>query len=157
MYKKSKLVFIEDLQQHNPKDGGAAYFTAKALVIAEDNGQYYGTEETLRISDLILKQSSFIYDGVHSREAHKLYTWPRNLGDMAAWAASKKAFLEQHVMHFPIQIHSVQEQQHLNWEFITPEQFKKTPSDIQASAAFQHYLDHIGDYFFLRKERNDPV
>lgn len=157
MFKKSKLVFLDHLQQHYPKDGGAAYFTATALVIAEHDGKYTGSRETLRISDLILKQSSFIYDGTHTREAHKLYTWPKNLGDMEAWAASKKIFLEQHILNFPIRIQSVQDEHHLTWEFITPEQFKKTPQDLQASADFQEYLDHSQEYFFLRKERNDPV
>lgn len=157
MFKKGKLVFIDHLQQHTPEGDSAPYFTASALVIAEKNGQYFGTVEELNISDLILKQSSFIYDGVNSREAHKLYTWPRNLGDMEAWAKSKKEFLEQHVLNFPIQIQSVQGKHHVTWEYITPEQFKKTPEDIHSSEAFQHYLDHIQEYFFLRKERRDPV
>lgn len=157
MFKKGKLVFVDTLQQHTPHEGAASYFTARALVIYEVDGQYFGASEILHISDLILKQSSFLYDGVNTREAHKLYTWPHNLGDMEAWANSKKEFIEQHLLNFPIQIQSVQGPHHCTWEYISPEQFKKVPDGLQADNHFQQYLDHINEYFFLRKERKDPV
>jgi hypothetical protein len=157
LFKKGKLVFTDSLQQENDPHTNVPYFTAKALVIAEEDGNYTGSIETLHIADLISRLSHFIYDGVNSREAHKLYTWPVNLGDNNAWAESKRSFLEQHVMHFPIRIHRVENENQVTWEFITPEEFKKTPPDLLASADFQHYLDHQAEHFFLRKEKNDPI
>ncbi|WP_432708626.1 hypothetical protein [Pedobacter sp.] len=156
LFKKGKLVFTDSLQQKKDPETNVPYFTARALVIAEDDDHTTGSIETLKITDLISKMSHFVYDGVNSREAHKLYTWPVNLGDSNAWAESKRSFLEQHVMHFPIRLHKVENEDELTWEFISPEEFKKSPPDLQASADFQHYLDHQAEYFFLRKERNDP-
>lgn len=157
MFKKGTLVFTDGLKLHEGAGLSAPYFTARAIVVAQSGDQYHGSIEELQISDLILKQSSFLYDGVNTREAHKLYTWPRNLGDHKAWAESKKAFLEQHVMHFPLQIRAVEQEHHLTWEFITPEQFKKMPAGITYDEAFRDFYEHPGNYFFLRKERNDPV
>ena len=156
-FKKGKLVFTEDLQEQQSTSSGVSYFTAKALVIAEADGQYYGAVESLRISDLIQKTSSYIYDGLSRREAHKLYTWPANLGDNTAWAESKRIFLMQHVMNFPIHIISVAGENEITWEFITPEQFKTIPENLVASPEFQNYLDHQDDWFFLRKEKNEPI
>jgi hypothetical protein len=157
LFKKGKLVFIDGLQEQSTPESNTPYFTAKALVIAEEDGQFFGSVEVLKISDLIQKSSNYVYDGVNSREAHRLYTWPANLGDNKAWSESKRIFLSQHVMNFPIQILSVQQENQITWEFITPEKFKKTPEGLQATPEFQQYLDHINEYFFLRKERNDPV
>jgi len=156
-FKKGNLVFIEDLKEETSAGSNVTYFTAKALVIAKSDGQYFGTVETLKISELIQKTSAYMYDGVHQREAHKLYTWPANLGDHQAWTESKRIFLMQHVMNFPIRIIDVKADHHLVWEFITPEQFKNTPPDLQFSPEFQHYLDNQHAYFFLRKEKNEPI
>jgi len=157
LFKKGKLVFIEALKEESSEELAIPYFTAKALVISEIDGQYYGTVEVLNISDLIQKTSNYVYDGVNIREAHKLYTWPVNLGDSKAWGDSKRIFLEQQVMNFPINILSVQEDKHLTWEFISPEQFKNISAGLQASPEFQNYLDHKEEYFFLRKEKNEPI
>ncbi|MET3113753.1 hypothetical protein AAKU52_001482 [Pedobacter sp. CG_S7] len=156
-FKKGKLVFIEALKEESTIDLAVTYFTAKALVISEKDGEYYGTVEVLNISDLIQKTSIYVYDGLNTREAHKLYTWPVNLGDSKSWGESKRIFLEQQVLNFPINILAVQEEKYLTWEFISPEQFKNIPSGLQASPEFQNYLDHKEEYFFLRKERNEPV
>ena len=156
LFKKGKLVFTESLQQENDPETNVAYFTARALVVIEEDNKAIGTIETLKISDLISKLSRYLYDGVNSREAHKLYTWPVNLGDSNAWAASKREFLEQHMMHFPIRIHGVENENEITWSFITPEEFKQIPDDLQATVDFQQYLDHQSEYFFLRKEKNDP-
>ena len=156
-FKKGKLVFIEDLKEETSPGLNVTYFTAKALVIAASDGQYIGTVETLKISELIQKTSCYVHDGVHQREAHKLYTWPANLGDHQAWSKSKRIFLMQHVMNFPIRIIAIPPENHLTWEFITPEQFKNIPAGIQASPEFQHYLDQQQAYFFLRKEKNEPI
>lgn len=156
LFKKGKLVFTGNLQQENNPETNVPYFTARALVIEEEDGHFSGYVETLHIADLISRLSHFIYDGVNSREAHKLYTWPLKLGDNNAWAESKRLFLEQHVMHFPIRIHRVENENQITWEFIGPEEFKKTPPGLHATADFQHYLDHQAEYFFLRKEKNDP-
>ena len=156
-FKKGKLVFTGDLQEEHTVELNIPYFTATALVIAAENGKYTGTVERLKISELIQKTSSYIEDGVNAREAHKLYTWPANLGDHKAWSESKRIFLLQHVMNFPINIIAVQEQNHLTWEFITPEEFKIIPPGLKASPEFQQYLDHQDEYFFLRKDRNDPI
>jgi len=156
LFKKGQLVFIDTLQQEFDQNTGIPFFTARALVISNDDGAFTGSLQTLKISDLISKLSNFIYDGVNSREAHKLYTWPINLGDSAAWAESKRSFIERHVMNFPIRIQQVKNENQVTWEFITPEQFKKAPAHLQATADFQHYLDHQAEYFFLRKEKKDP-
>lgn len=156
-FKKGKLVFIEALKEESSEELAIPYFTAKALVISEIDGQYYGTVEVLNISDLIQKTSNYVYDGVNTREAHKLYTWPVNLGDSKAWGDSKRIFLEQQVMNFPINILSVQEDKYLTWEFISPEQFKNIPARLHASPEFQNYLDHKEEYFFLRKEKNEAI
>jgi hypothetical protein len=113
LFKKGKLVFIDTLQEENSPGLNIPYYTAKALVVIEENGQYYGTEDTLNISDLILKTSNYVYDGTNNHEAHKLYTWPADLGNSKAWSESKKIFLQQHVMNFPIQILSVIEENHM--------------------------------------------
>jgi len=156
-FKKGNLVFIEDLKEETSAGSNVTYFTAKALVIAESDGQYAGTVETLKISELIQKTSAYVHNGVHQREAHKLYTWPANLGDHQAWSESKRIFLMQHVMNFPIRMIKVADDHHLTWEFITPEQFKNTPPNIKSSPEFQHYLDNQQTYFFLRKEKNEPI
>jgi hypothetical protein len=156
VFKKGKLVFIENLQQENDVHSGIPYFTARALVVSEEAGEISGSVQTLKASDLISKLSRYRYDGVNSREAHRLYTWPVQLGDNQAWADSKKAFLEQHVMNFPIRILQVVNENELSWEFISPEEFKKPTPGLLASAEYQHYLDQQDAYFFLRKDKNVP-
>ena len=155
LFKKGKLVFTDELQQDSLPNG-VAYFTAKAIVITTDHSHARGDIETLKVSDLILKQAKFVTDGVNTIEAHKLYSWPAQLGDNNAWAASKTAFIEEHILNFPIEIISVDEEHHPTWTFITPEEFKKFPEGLDTSPAFQEYLDRQETYFFLRKERNDP-
>ncbi len=157
LFKKGKLVFTDSLEEENSLGLNIPYYTASALVITEEEDGIFGTIGTLNISDLILKTSAYVYDGTNKQEAHHLFTWPRNLGDRKAWSESKRIFLHQHVMNFPIQILDVTEENHITWQFITPEVFKKTPPGLQASPAFQNYLDHIDEYFFLRKDRKDPV
>lgn len=154
MYQKGKLVFTGHLEQHTAENG-VAYFTAEALVV-ETSPEVRGLTATLRVSDLIQKLAHFVYDGVNTREAHKLFTWPANLGDNQAWAASKRAFIEQHVMHFPIRIYDVDENGLPTWGFISPEEFHQIPSGLSASDSFQHYLDHQSEFFFLRKELDLP-
>ncbi len=157
LFKKGKLVFTDNLKEENSPGLNIPYYTASALVITQQNDGHVGSVETLNISDLILKTSSYVYDGTNSQEAHHLFNWPSNLGDSKAWSESKRIFLHQHIMNFPIQIIDVTEENHITWKYITPEVFKNTPQNLQASPEFQYYLDHIQAYFFLRKDRNDPV
>ncbi len=157
LFKKGKLVFTDALQEESSAGLNIPYYTAQALVISEQDGQYLGAVEELKISDLIQKTSTFVKDGVIKMEAHKLYTWPANLGDHQAWSESKKRFLEKHVMNFPIRIISVLEDNHITWEFISPEEFKKVPTDLKATPEFQNYLDHQHEYFFLRQPMDRPI
>ncbi|MET1054571.1 MAG: hypothetical protein ABWY16_04625 [Pedobacter sp.] len=156
LLKKGKYVFVGLLKEEQEKNASVPYFTAKAIMIEQNHDTFTGEIAVLKLSDLILRQSTYIDENGKLIEAHKLYTWPRNLGSTAEWTAAKYEFLEQYILNFPIEVLSVQESDGLTWRFITPEQFKKTPAGIQASAEFQDYAAHQDQYFFLRRPVSEP-
>ena len=155
-FKKGRYVFTGLLREERDENVSVPYFTAKAIIIEENHDNFTGEIAVLKLSDLILRQSAYIDENGKVIEAHKLYTWPRNLGSTTEWTAAKRDFLEQYILNFPIEVLSLQESDGLTWRFITPEQFKKIPSDIVATPAFQEYAAHQDEYFFLRRPVNDP-
>ncbi|HEY0176956.1 MAG TPA: hypothetical protein VGC08_11295, partial [Pedobacter sp.] len=88
LLQKGKYVFTDELKEELAEGASVPYFSAKAIVILENNGVITGDILTVNVSDLILKQSSYIDETGKIIEAHKLYTWPRNLGSTAAWTAA---------------------------------------------------------------------
>ncbi|MBB6500081.1 hypothetical protein [Pedobacter cryoconitis] len=156
LFNKGKYVFTDNLTEVHPEGVSVPFFSAKAILITTENDQLHGDIAAVKISDLILKQSSYIDENGKVLEAHKLYTWPRNLGSNAQWAACKREFLDEFVLNFPIEIISLQESGGVTWRYITPENFKNFPGDIQASSGFQEFARHQGEYFFLRRPLNEP-
>lgn len=153
---KGKYVFIDDLKEVYINEAVVPVFSAKAILINEIEGNFSGDIQTVNISDLILKQSSYIDANGKIIEAHKLYIWPRNLGSTKEWTANKQEFLNQFVLNFPIEILSTQESNGVTWKYITPENFKNLPDNIQGSEGFQEFVNHQNDYFFLRQPINEP-
>lgn len=156
LLRKGKYVFIDDLKEETNMGSSIPYFSAKAIIIGEKDGQTTGDIATVNLSDLVLKQSSYVDENGKTIEAHKLYIWPRNLGSTAQWTAAKQEFLNQFVLNFPIEILSLQPENGVTWRYITPENFKKFPADIQASAGFEEYAAHKEEYFFLRRPIHEP-
>ncbi|MCX2480093.1 hypothetical protein OQY15_13415 [Pedobacter sp. MC2016-15] len=156
LLKKGKYVFTDLLEEKQDPNASVPYFTAKAIIIEENPDNFTGDVAHVRLSDLILKQSSYIDENGKIIEAHKLYTWPRNLGSTPQWTAAKQEFLNQFILNFPIEILSLQEHGGVTWRFISPEQFKKLPANINASPEFQDFAAHKNDYFFLRQPLNEP-
>ncbi|KIO76358.1 hypothetical protein TH53_15530 [Pedobacter lusitanus] len=150
-FQKGKYVFTDHLKVVHPQGLSVPFLTAEAILITDNNGSPKGDIATVKVSDLILKQSTFIDDDGRSLEAHKLYVWPRNLGSTQEWTANKLEFLNQFVLNFPIEIISSDESNGVTWKYITPEYFKKIPEAIEASADFQEYAAHQSEYFFLRR------
>lgn len=156
LLKKGKYVFVGLLKEEQEKNASVPYFTAKAIMIEENDDTFSGDIAVIRLSDLILRQSTYIDENGKRIEAHKLYTWPRNLGSTEQWAAAKYEFLEQYILNFPIEVLSLQESDGITWRYITPENFKKTPTAIQASPEFQDYAANQHEYFFLRRPVSEP-
>ena len=156
LLQKGKYVFIDNLQEIYKEGSSVPFFSAKAILIIEKDGKLTGDIQTVNISDLILKQSSYIDETGKTIEAHKLYTWPRNLGSTKEWSASKQEFLNQFVLNYPIEILSIQESNGITWKYVTPENFKDFPDDIRGSVSFQEFADHKNEYFFLRRPLNEP-
>lgn len=156
LIQKGKYVFIDELKQEQPEGVSVPFFTAKAIMILEKDGILSGEIATVNVSDLILKQSSYLDETGKVIEAHKLYTWPRNLGSTPGWAAAKQEFLNQFILNFPIEIVSLQESNGVTWKYITPENFKDLPENIQGSVDFQEFASHKNEYFFLRRPMNEP-
>ena len=154
--KKGKYVFIDSLKEEQDENASVPFFTAKAIIIAENHESFTGDIAVLNLSDLILKQSAYIDENGKITEAHKLYTWPRNLGSTPQWTAAKHEFLNQYILNFPIEVLSLQESNGVTWRFITPENFKKTPANIKTSPEFEEYLANQAEYFFLRRPLKDP-
>lgn len=156
LLQKGKYVFTGNLKEGQSAQANVPFFYAEAIVITEENGEFKGDIVPVNVSDLILKQSDFIEDTGQVIEAHKLYVWPRNLGSTAQWSASKTEFLNEFVLNFPIEIINTKESNGLVWKYITPENFKKLPEGIQGSAAFDDYVKHQNEYFFLRRPPKEP-
>jgi len=151
LFKKGKYVFTGLLKEEQDKNASVPYFTAKAIMIQENHDTFTGDIAILKLSDLILKQSTYIDENGKQIEAHQLYTWPRNLGSTPQWTAAKYEFLNQYILNFPIEVISLQESNGITWRFITPEQFKKIPSGISATPGFEDFVAHQNEYFFLRR------
>lgn len=156
LLQKGKYVFVDELKEIFKEGASVPFFAAKAIMISENDGLLSGDIKMVNISDLILKQSSFIDETGKVTEAHKLYIWPRNLGSTKEWTANKQEFLNGFILNFPIEILSTQESNGVTWKYITPESFKDFPGDIQASASFQEFAGHKNEYFFLRRPVNEP-
>ncbi|QNK61874.1 hypothetical protein H7F33_15105 [Pedobacter sp. PAMC26386] len=156
VFRKGKYVFTANLEEEQPEGVSVPFFSAEAIMVTENEGSLQGDIAKIKISDLILKQSSFIDENGKVLEAHKLYIWPRNLGSTKEWTANKQEFLNEFILNFPIEIISLQESNGVTWRYITPENFKKLPDDIQGSDRFQEYATHQSEYFFLRRPLNEP-
>jgi hypothetical protein len=156
LLQKGKYVFIDELQEVYKEGLSVPFFSAKAILMIEKDGKLSGDIQTVNISDLILKQSSYLDETGKIIEAHKLYNWPRNLGSTKEWSASKQEFLNQYILNFPIEVLSTQESNGVTWKYITPENFKDFPEHIQRTASFQGFADHKNEYFFLRRPINEP-
>lgn len=156
LIQKGRYVFIDNLTEEENFGSPIPYFSAKGITIAEKNGILTGDINTVNISDLILKQSSYIDESGKNIEAHKLYTWPRNLGSTAEWTAAKKEFLNQFILNFPIEVISLQEERGVTWRYITPENFKAFPDNIKGSVSFQEFAADRNAYFFLRRPLYSP-
>lgn len=155
-FQKGKYVFTDHLEEVHPEGTSVPFLTAKGILITAEEDSFKGDIATVKISDLILKQSTFIDDNGKAVEAHKLYVWPRNLGSTKEWTANKLEFLNEFVLNFPIEIISLEESNGVTWKYITPENFKKMPEGIEASSSFQDYAAHQSEYFFLRRPLNEP-
>jgi hypothetical protein len=156
LLQKGKYAFIDALQTMQPEGATVPFFVAKAILMVETAAGFTGDVSVINISDLILKQSTYIDENGKPIEAHKLYTWPRNLGSTEQWTAAKAEFLNQYILNFPIEVLSLQESNGVTWRYISPENFKEIPRNVQASPAFREYADHQHEYFFLRRPANDP-
>jgi hypothetical protein len=154
-FQKGKYVFTDHLEEVHPEGASVPFITAKAILITDNDGSIKGDLATVKMSDLILKQSTFIDDDGKVLEAHKLYVWPRNLGSTKEWTANKLEFLNEFVLNFPIEIISLDESNGVTWKYITPENFKKTPEGIETTPGFQEYSEHQSEYFFLRRPLKD--
>jgi len=153
---KGKYVFTGEAEEIQQEGMSVPFFCAKAIIINEKDGNLSGDIQAVNISDLILKQSSYIDAAGKTIEAHKLYIWPRNLGSTKEWTASKKEFITQFILNFPIEILSLQESNGVTWKYITPENFKDFPEEMQGSADFRDFADHKNEYFFLRQPISEP-
>lgn len=151
---KGKYVFMDNLEELYQDGSPVPALVAKAISISEKDGVLTGDVALMNVSDLILKQSSYIDENGRVLEAHKLYTWPRNLGSTKDWTASKIAFITQYILNFPIEVISTAENAALTWKFISPENFKNFPEGTSGSEAFQDFASHKEEYFFLRQPIN---
>jgi len=155
LFKKGKYVFTGALTIVQEEGASVPYFSAEAIAIIEKDGEFGGDVIHVRVSDLILKQSSYIDENGKVLEAHKLYVWPRNLGSTQQWTAGKEEFLNEFVMNFPIEVLSLEESNGVTWKYITPEEFKQIPEEINSSDSFKEYQEHMDEYFFLRRPLKD--
>lgn len=130
---------------------------ADALRIYQPDKFPVGDSGQFPLSDLILKASVFVEQGGKKVEAHKLYTWPRNLGSTADWTKAKTEFLLEFVLNYPLEILDVHAEQGLTWTFITPENFKKLPDELHPEGEFITFYREPETYFFLRKPVNLPL
>lgn len=152
---RGKYVFTGQLMIQHHEGLSVPYLIAEAIAIQKVQDGVKGDITFFRVSDLIQKSSSFVDEDGKIIEAHKLYTWPRNLGSTVEWTAAKQSFITDFILNFPIEVISLQDGG-VTWKFITPENFKNTPTDIVATTAFRKYLQEQDQYFFLRRPLNNP-
>jgi len=156
LLQKGRYVFTENLEVIENEGSSVPIIAAKGFTITEKDGLVYGDFALVNISDLILKTAAYRDDNGRLIEAHKLYTWPRNLGSTEEWTQAKTEYLSQQVLNFPIEVTATAEEGGLSWTFITPERFKSLPKDMEMSTGFKHFADQPQDYFFLRRPVNEP-
>lgn len=153
---KGKYVFTSELEEHKIATSPIPLLTAKGFSITETDGPSVGKVIRANISELILRQSVYRDENGKMIEAHRLYTWPSDLGSTPEWTAAKRRFLDQFVLNFPLEILSRDASGGITWRYITPENFKKFPPDLSGSAEFMEFASHSADYFFLRRPVNLP-
>ncbi|WP_316838805.1 hypothetical protein [Pedobacter gandavensis] len=117
-------------------------FKASAVGIHNDASGIRASVQDYNISPLLSKTSSHVLEE-KIIEAHKLYTWPANLGDPKAWAASKQSFFEQHLINHPIEIMMVLEEQHITWKFIPLSDFKAEIEEAQATSLLSDIFPNL--------------
>jgi len=156
LLQKGRYVFVDQLTEELAAGAIVPTLSAKAICIVEKNGLLHGQIDRINFSDLILKQSTYIDGNGKMIEAHKLYSWPRNLGSTTDWTTAKKEFLNEYILNFPIEVISLQESNGVTWKYITPEEFKHFHDDIPAGSDFKHFASHKNEYFFLRRPIDEP-
>ncbi|MBB2147760.1 hypothetical protein [Pedobacter gandavensis] len=126
-----KYLFFGSPSQLEGQNHLVVGFSAKALGITKNESGIHAAIQQFDISPLISKISTHILEE-KSIEAHKLYTWPANLGDPKAWASSKQLFFEQHLMNQAIEVLKVLEDQQISWKFIPISSFRTLAEEAQA-------------------------
>lgn len=156
-FSTGKYVFSGELQESKTQESPVPLIWCQALRIHQTESDVIGDSALFPLSDLILKSSVFLEEDGRKTEAHKLYTWPRNLGSTKDWTTAKSNFLQEFVLNFPIEIVQLHPEQGMTWKFIKPEIFKKLPEEIIArTPEFMDFQQHPEQYFFLRKDHTDP-
>ena len=126
-----KYLFFGTPAQQEGQNIMVSGFSAKAIALINCDSSIEATVQEYDISSLISKRSTHILDGKFM-EAHKLYTWPTNLGDPKAWASSKQVFFEQHLINQAIEVLNVLEEQQITWKFIPLPLFQSAAKEAQA-------------------------
>lgn len=128
---KGKYLFFGIPQQLDGQNIMVVQFSAAALAIQPSESGCTASIEEYEIGPLLSKRSTHI-KAEKTLEAHKLYTWPANLGDPQAWANSKRLFFEVHLMNQAIEVLNVLDEQQLVWKFISKSEFKSSVEEAQA-------------------------
>ena len=126
-----KYLFFGSPVQEEGQNVMVAGFSAKAIGIPSKESVTAASIQDYDISPLISKRSTHLLED-KLIEAHKLYTWPANLGDPKAWASSKYLFFEQHLINQPIEVLNVSEDQQITWKFIPLSFFQSAAKEAQA-------------------------
>lgn len=105
-------------------------FSASALAILPGQLGLNASIQQYEIGPLLSKRSTHLKED-QSFEAHKLYTWPANLGDPQAWANCKRQFFETHLINHPIEILNVIDEQQIVWKFIQESEFRSSVEEAQ--------------------------
>lgn len=126
-----KYLFFGMPVQQEGQNVMVAGFSAKAIAIPNNKLGVAASIQEYDISPLISKRSTHLIDE-KLIEAHKLYTWPANLGDPKAWASSKYLFFEQHLINQAIEVLKVSEDHQITWKFIPLSFFQAAVKEAQA-------------------------
>lgn len=126
-----KYLFFGAAQHLEGQNIMVVQFSASALAIQPDQSRLSASIQHYEIGPLLSKRSTHLKED-QSLEAHKLYTWPANLGDPQAWANSKRQFFETHLISHPIEILNVMDEQQIVWKFIPESEFRSSVEEAQA-------------------------
>ncbi|ALL06599.1 hypothetical protein AQ505_14500 [Pedobacter sp. PACM 27299] len=126
-----KYLFFGKPVQQEGQNVMVAGFSAKAIGIPNNKLGVAASIQEYDISLLISKRSTHLIEE-KLIEAHKLYTWPANLGDPKAWASSKYLFFEQHLINQAIEVLKVSEDHQITWKFIPLSFFQTAVKEAQA-------------------------